>query len=64
MEDATVAVSIMFYVMGSLGLFFTGVGALWGATVYKEKMSSIVSSLRELGCLSWKIVGVWDGITI
>ena len=37
MEDAALAVSILFYVMGGLGLFFTGVGVLWGVTVYKEK---------------------------
>jgi len=36
MEDAALAVSILFYVMGGLGLFFTGVGVLWGVTVYKE----------------------------
>jgi len=37
MEDAALAVSILFYVMGGLGLFFTGVGVLWFVTVYKEK---------------------------
>jgi hypothetical protein len=36
MENAAVAVSILFYVMGGLGLFFTGVGVLWFVTVYKE----------------------------
>jgi hypothetical protein len=29
MEDAAVAVSILFYIMGGLVLFFTGVGVLW-----------------------------------
>jgi hypothetical protein len=37
LEDAALAVSILFYVMGGLGLFFTGVGVLWFVTVYKEK---------------------------
>ena len=37
LEDAALAVSILFYVMGGLGLFFTGVGTLWFVTVYKEK---------------------------
>jgi hypothetical protein len=37
MEDAAVAVSIMFYILGGLGLFFTGVGVLWGVTVYRDK---------------------------
>ncbi len=37
MENAAVATSILFYVMGGLGLFFTGVGVLWGVTVYRDK---------------------------
>ena len=36
MENAAVAASILFYIMGGLGLFFTGVGVLWGVTVFKE----------------------------
>jgi hypothetical protein len=37
MEQALVAVQFVFYLMGGLGLFFTGVGVLWFVTVYKEK---------------------------
>ena len=36
MENAAVAVSILFDVMAGLGLFFMGVGVLWFVTVYKE----------------------------
>lgn len=37
MEQALLATQLLFYVMGSLGLFFTGVGMLWFVMVYKEK---------------------------
>jgi hypothetical protein len=37
METALVAVQLVFFIMGGLGLFFTGVGVLWFVTVYKEK---------------------------
>ena len=37
MEKALIAVQLLFYIMGGLGLFFTGVGMLWFVTVYKEK---------------------------
>ena len=37
MEQALVATQLLFYILGSLGLFFTGVGMLWFVTVYKEK---------------------------
>jgi hypothetical protein len=37
MENALFAVQLIFYIMGGLGLFFTGVGVLWFVTVYKEK---------------------------
>ncbi len=37
MEQALQAVQLLFYLMGGLGLFFTGVGVLWFVTVYKEK---------------------------
>ena len=37
MEQALVAVQLLFYIMVGLGLFFTGVGVLWFVTVYKEK---------------------------
>ncbi len=36
MEQALSAVQILFFLMGGLGLFFTGVGVLWFVTVYKE----------------------------
>ena len=37
MENAVEATTILFNVMGGLGLFFTGIGALWFVTVYKDK---------------------------
>jgi len=37
MEQALVPVQLLFFVMGGLGLFFTGVGVLWFVTIYKEK---------------------------
>jgi hypothetical protein len=37
MDNAAVASSILFYIMGGLGLFFTGVGVLWGVTVFRDK---------------------------
>ena len=49
-------VTMFFQVMSGLGIFFTGVGVLWFVTVYIERRkSSIVSSLRDLGSLPWKI---------
>jgi hypothetical protein len=37
MENAVLATSILFQVMGGLGLFFIGVGVLWFVDVYKKK---------------------------
>ena len=37
MENVVEATTILFNIMGGLGLFFTGVGVLWFVTVYKEK---------------------------
>ncbi len=37
MEQALLAVQILFYLMGGLGLFFLGTGALWFVDVYKKK---------------------------
>jgi hypothetical protein len=37
MESAVEATTLLFNIMGGLGLFFTGVGVLWGVTVYKDK---------------------------
>ena len=37
MEQVLVAVQLVIFIMGGLGLFFTGVGVLWFVTVYKEK---------------------------
>jgi len=37
MENAVEATTILFSIMGGLGLFFTGVGVLWFVSVYKEK---------------------------
>jgi hypothetical protein len=37
MEQALLAVQLLFNLLGGLGLFFLGVGVLWFVTVYKEK---------------------------
>ena len=36
MENAIDTMTLFFYVMGGLGLFFSGVGVLWFVTVYKD----------------------------
>ena len=36
MENAMLATTILFNVMGGLGLFFIGVGVLWFVSAYKE----------------------------
>lgn len=37
MEKALLASQILFYIMGGLGLFFTGVGVLWFVSLYQGK---------------------------
>ena len=37
MENALMAVQIIFYLMGGLGLFFLGIGVLSFVDVYKKK---------------------------
>jgi hypothetical protein len=37
MEQALMAVQLLFYLMGGLGLFFLGVGVLWFVDIYKKK---------------------------
>jgi hypothetical protein len=37
MENALDATTILFNIMGGLGLFFVGVGLLWFVSVYKDK---------------------------
>jgi hypothetical protein len=37
MENAIDATTILFNIMGGLGLFFIGVGLLWFVSVYKDK---------------------------
>ncbi len=37
MENALTAVQLLFYLMGGLGLFFMGLGALWFTDLYKKK---------------------------
>ena len=37
MENALMAVQLLFYLMGGLGLFFMGIGVLWFVDVYKKK---------------------------
>jgi len=36
MEQALVAVQILFYTMGGLGLFFLGIAAIWFVDIYKK----------------------------
>lgn len=43
MDNAMNAVEMLFHILGGLGLFFTGVGALWLATLYKEHISDSVA---------------------
>jgi hypothetical protein len=37
MENVVDATTILFNIMGGLGLFFSGVGVLWFVTIFKEK---------------------------
>ena len=37
MEQALMAVQLLFYLLAGLGLFFTGIGILWFVDVYKKK---------------------------
>ena len=37
MDKAAEAVTLFFHLMGGLGLFFTGIGVLWFASIYKGK---------------------------
>ena len=37
MGNAVEATTILFNLMGGLGLFFLGVGVLWAVTVYRDK---------------------------
>jgi hypothetical protein len=37
LEQALMAVQLLFYLMGGLGLFFLGVGVLWFVDIYKKK---------------------------
>ena len=37
MEQALHAVQLLFFLLGGLGLFFTGVGVLWFVSVYKAR---------------------------
>ena len=37
MEKALLATQLVFHLLGGLGLFFLGIGALWFVTVYKSK---------------------------
>ncbi len=36
MEQALLATQLLFFLLGGLGLFFIGIGALWFVSVYKE----------------------------
>ena len=38
MEQALLPVQILFYLLGGLGLFFMGLGALWFVDIYKKKI--------------------------
>ncbi len=37
MDNASEVMALFFHLMGGLGLFFTGVGVLWFATLYRDK---------------------------
>lgn len=37
MEQALSATQWLFFILGGLGLFFTGVGRLWFVSVYRQK---------------------------
>ncbi len=37
MEKALLAVQLLFYLLGGLGMFFLGVGVLWFVDVYNKK---------------------------
>jgi hypothetical protein len=36
MGQALLAVQLLFYLLGGLGLFFMGIGALWFVDIYKK----------------------------
>ena len=36
MSQALLAVQLLFYLLGGLGLFFMGIGALWFVDIYKK----------------------------
>jgi hypothetical protein len=40
MEQALAAVQVLFYLLGGLGLFFMGIGALWYVDVFKKSQAS------------------------
>jgi hypothetical protein len=37
MEKVLPAVQLLFYLLGGLGLLFTGIGVLWFADIYNKK---------------------------
>jgi len=37
MEQALLATQLLFFLLGGLGIFFLGIGALWFVSVYKNK---------------------------
>jgi hypothetical protein len=37
MENVLIAIQILFYILGGLGIFFVGIGVLWFVSVYKNK---------------------------
>ena len=58
MEQALLPVQILFYIMGGLGLFFTGVGVLWFVTVFKEKKEQyrkLAAGIRTSQKTGWLI---------
>ena len=40
MEKALMAAQILFYILGSIGIFFMGIGILWFTSVYRDKNKS------------------------
>ncbi len=48
MDNAMNAVEMLFHILGGLGLFFTGVGALWLATLHKDRIDQESSPVAEV----------------
>lgn len=47
MAQALFATQLLFYLLGSLGIFFMGVGVLWFVSVYKNKKKTHTASISS-----------------